>query len=390
MSIKWEHDPSFYHGCSLTGYTGLDTDAVYECKTMPARRSQIGPRGFYKGGLAVLPNGRLLASPVSILEPRQPVPYPPSRSDLLTESWPVHLYESLDCGETWHPVDHTPLLGKENALISVDDGTLLFTSESLCGVACSVDGGRTWDVRPFELPIEDNRQHASAVRNIIRQADGSISILQCIGTMEGSENDGPPPPCCRAWLIHSRDRGRTWPEREGIEAWDDWFHMFAEADYLNLPDGRVLALSRMEYLHPISGTQPPFPPGSQDNDHSAGHMVIFESADGGRHWSGPRDFLNYSEVQGQLTLLADGRILCTYTNYHLPFGVGAVVSSDSGLTWDMNNRYVLAVSNATSTGWATTRQLPDGDLITTYALEPYHLEPAESGKTVFQCVRWNL
>jgi len=126
---------------------------------------------------------------------------------------------------------------------------------------------------------------------------------------------------------YSGDGGRTWPEREEIETWDHYYHMFTEGEFLNLPDGRVLALSRMEYLHPISGTQPPWPPDSLPNDHAAGHMVIFESTDGGRHWSGPRDFLNYSEVQG---------------------------------------------------------------LVTVYALEPYHLEPAESGTTVFQCVRWAL
>lgn len=46
-------------------------------------------------------------------------------------------------------------------------------------------------------------------------------------------------------------------------------------------------------------------------------------------------------------------------------------------------------SNGINTGWPTTRELPDGTLLTVYAIEPYHLEPWEKGTTVFQCVRWD-
>ena len=74
-------------------------------------------------------------------------------------------------------------------------------------------------------------------------------------------------------------------------------------------------------------------------------MVLTESTDEGRTWSKPREFLQYSEVHGQFTLLQDGRLLCTYTNYHLPFGVGGVVSYDYGKTWDFQHPLQLAISN---------------------------------------------
>ena len=94
-----------------------------------------------------------------------------------------------------------------------------------------------------------------------------------------------------------------------------------------MPDGRILAASRFEWNHELNGNLLPYPPGKMPNDHAAGHMVLMESSDEGRSWSEPREFLNYSEVQGQLTLLRDGRLVCTYTHYHLPFGVAAVVST---------------------------------------------------------------
>ncbi len=75
---------------------------------------------------------------------------------------------------------------------------------------------------------------------------------------------------------------------------------------------------------------------------------------------------------------------------HLPFGVSGVLSHDYGRTWDFEHPLQLALSNATCTGWATTRELPDGALVTIYALEPYHLEPSENGRTVCHTVRWEL
>jgi len=41
-------------------------------------------------------------------------------------------------------------------------------------------------------------------------------------------------------------------------------------------------------------------------------------------------------------------------------------------------------------GWAATRQLSDGTLVTIYALEPYHIEPKENGRNVCHTVRWHV
>lgn len=382
----------FYHA-GLTGYTGLDYHVVAQLSKQPAVRSQMGGRGLYKGGMAVLPNGDILASPIDILAPSILSPFPAGgRNQFFGQepqlrNWPVRLHISRDNGGSWQPMEHTPLLGKENSLTCLEDGGLLFTGESVDAVSRSEDGGHTWTMTSMETPREEY-QSVQIIRGPIRQPDGSISIVRCAGTHEGSNIEDPAN--CGAWLRHSSDAGRSWSELESIEVWEDPFPMFVESDFLTLPGGTILATSRFEYSHAIKGTSPPHAPGSVPNDHAGGHIVLIESSDGGRTWTEPRDFLSYSEVHAHLALLADGRILCTYLNYHLPFGTAAVVSNDMGKTWDFDHPIQLSISNGPGNGWPTTRQLTDGTLLTIYALSPYYREPEESGQTVVHTVRWQL
>ena len=327
--------------------------------SLKAVRTQIGWRGLYKGSLAVLEDGSLITA---VCEWEK------------TGSWPVHIFRSFDNGRSWQQAEYTPpLFGKEPGLTLLKTGGLLLTLENSDDtVAYSDDRGKSWIVTSMKPEGENTR----TVRSPIEHADGSVSLLR---SKRG-----------KAWLYHSSDFGRTWDGYEEIETWDSYYSLFNEADYLRLPDGRILASSRFSGRYPIKGTEPPWPVGSVNNDHASGHMVLLESEDDGCTWKGPRDFLSYSEVQAQLTLLADGRILCTYTNYHLPFGIAAVLSSDMGKTWNYENKYQLAISNGICTGWPTTRQLADGSLLTVYALEPYHLESEDKPGTEFQCVRWQL
>ena len=386
--FAWEHDAfnNNYLCMGATGYTGLDAHTVTRNTVLPAWRAQLGARGLYKAGLAVLPDGRLLASPVNMLADKVQSPFATGCVDL---TWPVQLHESTDGGRSWHPFEHSPLVGKEGSLHYLDSGVMLFSSESLDGVCVSEDEGRTWRAVPFHTELDRDYQICAAMRAPIVHADGSLSFMRCIGApedlMDRARSNS------RAWMLHSTDGGRTWDERTEVAIpWANPFPFFIECDFERMPDGRILAASRFEWNHPLQGEPLPYPPGAMPNDHAAGHMVLMESTDEGRSWSEPRDFLRYSEVQGNLALLRDGRLLCTYTHYHLPFGVAAVVSHDYGRTWDHQHPLQLALSNAGCTGWATTRELPDGALVTIHALEPYHIEPPESGRTVCHSVRWEL
>jgi len=386
--FKWEHQAydNDYNDMGCTGYEGWDAHRVVQSKILPAHRAQLGGRGMYKAGLAVLPDGRLLASPVNMLAEKVQSPFP---SGHLNVASPVQMYESSDGGRSWHQFEHSPLIGKEGSLHYLDSGVMLFTSESLDGVCISEDEGKTWKAISFGAELKSEFEGSAAMRAPIVHADGTLSFMRCIGVSEGVKVDNPAN--CRVWMIHSTDGGRTWDDRTEVEIpWEDSFPYFVECDFERMPDGRILACSRFEWNEPIAGDPLPYAPGTMPNDHAAGHMVLMESTDEGRTWSSPRKFLNYSEVQGQLTLLSNGVLLCTYTHYHLPFGVAAVASYDYGKTWDHENPFQLAWSNGGCTGWSTTRELPDGALVTIHACEPYHIEPVESGRMVCQTVRWHM
>jgi len=389
--FQWEHDAyGNNYTAGLTGYTGMDYHTVAQLSLMPAWRAQVGNRGFYKAGLCVLPDGSLLASPVDTLAPHIQSPFPSHPGEQCS---PVKLHKSTDGGRSWQPLKHTPLAGKEGSLTCLDNGVLLFTSESLDGVCVSENGGATWRAVGFHTERDDEYQRISAVRAPIIHPDGTISFVRCVGTSEAAQKKTPrgyQSPNCRAWLIHSTDGGRTWNGRTEIQTWEDAFPMFVEADFARMPDGTILATTRFEWLHPLQDKPLPYPPGKMSNDHSAGHMLLTASTDEGKTWSAPREFLQYSEVHGQLTLLQDGRLLCTYTHYHLPFGAAAVVSHDYGKTWDFDQPLQLAVSPPLGSAWPTTRQLDDGTLVTLYAMFPYSSEPPESGRTVCHTVRWEL
>jgi hypothetical protein len=391
-AFQWEHDAynNNYNGCGLTGYTGLDYHTISQLSVMPAWRAQVGRRGFYKAGMCVLRDGSLLASPVDDLGSSIESPFPTHPGEQCS---PVRLYKSTDGAQSWQPIEHTPLVGKEGSLTCLDNGILLFTSESLDGVCVSEDNGTTWQAVDFKTERDDKYQLISAVRAPIIHPDGVISFIRCVG-IHGSTRtimpQGYDSPLCRAWLVHSTDGGRTWDDRTEIQTWDDSFAFFCESDFERMPDGRILAVTRFDDLHPLNDKPLPYPHGKLPNDHASGHMLLIESDDEGKTWSKPREFLQYSEVHGQLTLLKDGRLLCTYANYHLPFGAVAIASEDYGKTWDHQHPIQLSISPPIGSAWPTTRQLDDGTLVTIYAMSPYTIEPPEAGRTVCHTVRWEL
>ena len=95
-----------------------------------------------------------------------------------------------------------------------------------------------------------------------------------------------------------------------------------------------------------------------------------------------------AEVHAYLTELRDGRLLATYSNYHLPWGSFAIVSKDSGKTWDLDHPIQLSLSADFYVGWPVTLQLSDGSLITAYAATTYYKEPPDH--LTCEVVRWRL
>ena len=345
---------------ALTGYTGQDLQRIGFVRWAPAVRTRVGPRGNYKAGFARMPDGKLVLA----------VCRDNTEADPANRRFHVFVYESSDTGLTWREIGETALYGKEPALAATPDGKLVLIAQGgYFGpgakldehpLARSDDGGKTWDVSVFtghDYP-----------RNIVVEPDGTLLMVTAVKPDWHNEGAGSP-----NLLVHrSRDAGETWSVSEGNVDWD--WPGFGEVASVRLKDGRLLAALRRQ----IPGTRGE---GYEDT-------MITQSTDDGRTWAEPWQLLNTAHVHAYLTELADGRLLCTYSNYHVPFGVSAVLSADGGKTWDWENTIRLSTSNGYWVGWAVTLQLPDDDLITSYAATTYANQPPD--KFTSEVVRWRL
>ncbi len=344
------------YSTALTGYTGQDRQRVGFLQYRHAVRTRVGPRGSYKAGMALLADGKLVLAACRL--PKQG-----------SRQFSIHVYQSADQGLTWEEIGTTPLWGKEPCLTVFPDGSLLLTAQKMAGPSCpyamylfrSSDGGRTWETNV--LPSEDYP------RSLAVEPDGGALMIRA-ASFVGTEAERRKSPNLN--LGRTQNGGKTWQFSEGLVDWNET--SFAEVAALRLKDGRLLAALRSQ----IPGTQ----------EEGFGHTVLTESSDGGKHWSKPREMLNSAEVHAHLTELDDGRILATYSNYHLPWGVYAVVSADGGKTWNLDHPIELALSADIYVGWPVTVQLADHSLVTCYAITAYSKEPPRH--VVTEVVRWKL
>ena len=345
---------------AITGYTGQDRQQIVFERREHAIRVRVGPRGNYKAGLAELPNGKLVLA--TCRNNNDPV--------ATKKRFLIHVYESPDLGLSWKEINKTPLFGKEPSLSAMANGTLVMSaqrgyfgpgskSKESINMARSTDGGRTWET--YNLPGADYP------RNMIVEPDGGLLFVRAVKSDWDGDGDGSP----NLQLCRSKD-GRTWTFTEGAVDWD--FQAFGEVSAIRLKDGRLLAALRRQ-IPKTKGE------GFEDT-------VITESSDDGKTWSKPRVMVNTAEVHVYLTQLEDGRILATYSNYHLPWGAYAIVSRDGGKTWDRDHPIRLTASADLYVGWPVTLQLKDRSLITASALTAYLRQPPET--TATEVVRWRL
>jgi len=355
----------------LSGYTGINLQQVAYWTWQPAMRARVGHKGYYKGALVRLPTGDLLGSPAYDRKSK------------------THIYRSTDEGMSWELVETQGdefAGGGESRFICLADGTVLLSGSG--GVYQSTDNGVTWS------RAECDRGTGGYANNIIQQPDGSLLVFGSRGDFYPLSQENPP--ASTAWRLRSTDSGQTWDERDEVAAWDDPQPMFGEVCVLPLSETHFLATTRVSGDFIIDEQRPPRGLPTPSGDESGDFMVLMESQDAGLHWSEPRRLLNYSEVHAHLLKLADGRILCAYASYHLPFGVFAILSEDNGQTWDYDHPIQLTNSMSMYTGWPTSLQMPDGTILTSYAIQAY-MEKNEageieqgSGNSAFEVVRWAL
>lgn len=338
---------------AITGFNGQDLQRIGTVTWHRAERVRVGPRGSYKAGMTQLPDGTLVLAACRSNNKRGPL-----------QGFLIDVYASSDEGMTWAKVNKTRLYGKEPSLTALPNGSLVLTVQDFgpgstkdkVVISRSGDGGVTWQTG--HLP---GRAYP---RNIILEADGSLLMIR-----GGKGMDSPHLQLCR-----SQNGGETWDISEGVINWT--YQPYSEVSSMRHQSGRLIAVLRTLL------------PGAAIKDaHGYGVGMVTHSIDDGKTWSKPQVITNNAEVHVYLTQLRDGRILATYTNYHLPFGTYAIVSSDGGHTWDRDHPIQLAVSALNQSGWPVTLQLADDSLITAYATTAYlH----QTRKFATEVVRWKM
>ena len=193
-------------------------------------------------------------------------------------------------------------------------------------IVTSADGGRTWSPkRPFLTPWPD----PSPFGQLAVCRDGTALI--CLYQM----------PSNAVALVRSTDNGRTWGDSSALPGHD-------ETQLLELPDGRLLAFTRLE----------------EPGDHG---LLLSESKDKGRTWGNSRKLLRPQQWPYCATLLKSGHILLSYGSRVGHFGVGLVLSTDGGKTWDEEHEVFAGWDSLnTDTGYPSTVQLDDGTIVTMY------------------------
>lgn len=346
---------------AITGYTGQDRQRIVFPRFARAVRTRVGKRGNYKAAVVQMKDGRLVLAACRDNYEKDPA----------KRRFSILVYESKDTGLHWKQINKTPLFGKEPSLTVLPDGWLLLTAQktyrgpgSRAGVAINLarspDGGTTWQTNDLD--------GTDYPRNVIVETDGSLLLIRALKSDWSGKNQGSP----HLQLCRSTDHGQTWSFATGKIDWK--YSAFGEVSAIRLKNGRMLAALRRQ-IPETHGE------GFEDT-------AITESGDGGLTWSKPRLMVNTAEVHVFLTELADGRILATYSDYHLPYGVSAIVSTDGGRSWDREHPARLVLSADLYVGWPVTIQLADRSLLTAYAITAYLEQPPQ--KTVTEVVRWKL
>ncbi len=153
-----------------------------------------------------------------------------------------------------------------------------------------------------------------------------------------------PPNCHNTFIVFSADGGASWqkPVLIAREPNSD----FGEPDIAEVAPGRLTCILR-----------------------TSGHGDLLygcHSADGGRTWTDPQP-TPMEGGPGQLLMLRDGRLLCTYGRRKAPFGIRACLSNDGGRTWQIDSHIVIRDDMPNSDlGYPTTIEYDAGRLFCCY------------------------
>lgn len=174
----------------------------------------------------------------------------------------------------------------------------------------------------------------------------------------------------QACLRESTDEGRPWSDAAPVPQWR------------GVNEVALLVAANGDWVAACC-TENPFWFDTHDIDHFCG-LSVSTSKDQGKTWAELRGLYEWGRHHPSMLLLSDGRIVMSYVvrlgypatpDGRTQFGIEAIISTDHGQTWDMEDRYVLATWTGVNRGrtfWycspqaTSTAALPDGTLLTAF------------------------
>ena len=369
------------------GMRGLRPDQVYRFRSEPAQRVLVSAPPCGKPDIVTLPNGELVVSYSRNYFAGPPEPERPMRNEV---RW------SSDGGVTWsEPVVPFPVetIGGnyEGRLMVLPDGRLMMSTIALHGtdrpgpyLSVSEDQGRSWSASwKLDLSAAWDDGHGWPNRQNVANPDGTV-VLLC----NNFHRD--PNWRCVAFKLD--------PDLTTItDQWDIVDHC-ADQSFIRLASGKWLGVWRVFGLR-LPREELPYGYVPQWDDGNEGHdfLAVTESTDAGRTWSTPRPVTGYMEVPSHVMELHDGRVLLTHGVRHYPMGAQAVLSNDQGLTWDWDNRFMLAWQGALCydapslhpypNGHPCSTQRLDGKIVTSYYRTA---DPKDYQSTLVEAVIWDV
>ena len=299
----------------------------------------------------------------------------------------ARLQRSLDGGQTWpaeHDVvvwdDSLPLTEKRRLLAAArdpssprelidlsDPNAAVYFNRSMTGpedgdgnpaAECfafrSADRGRTWETTPTRVTAPGAR------RRIHR--DGHPLVVFPDGTLMGAMTLADPHTVA---VYGSDDSGLTWEYLAEVSRDPTGLGRPTYAGLLLLPDGALHCYT----LH-LGGRR--------------NSLDLAHSADGGYSWSDSRPIVSWgrSPWAGRRAApgihkagvhyrspwpmrLRDGRIVVLFARRKPPFGLGLIVSEDSGVSWSAE-MIVRADASGPDIGYPVATELDDGQVFTAY------------------------
>jgi hypothetical protein len=175
----------------------------------------------------------------------------------------------------------------------------------------------------------------------------------------------------------AREPGGPWTKTAIIPNPSPATHRIGEPHVVQLPSGRVLVMLRYTAIQ-------------YDDRRDDLHLWASYSDDDGQTWVPPyrTQLLGFPP---HLTVLQDGRTLCTYGYRRKPFGERAAVSRD-GLTWNLADEVVLRDDNGNhDLGYPASVELSPGEILTVYYQKPA-FDPADihRHKPGIVATRWRV